>query len=109
MKFKARKITPKKYVILQNDVMLTQSDLEEERKYYQQFFNEKVVILQAGTSLVNNYFTESNKTRQVDDFGRIAIPKQIRERLNIKEGDELEVLWSDDGVYFRNVVRENDG
>lgn len=35
--------------------------------------------------------------RQVDDLGRIVIPKEIRRNLGIKEGDKLEVFINEDG------------
>lgn len=35
-------------------------------------------------------------TRQVDDLGRITIPKSYREELNIKEGEQVEVELSND-------------
>ena len=35
--------------------------------------------------------------RRVDDLGRIVIPKEIRRRLDIKEGDPLEVYANQNG------------
>ena len=29
--------------------------------------------------------------RRIDDIGRVVIPKEIRHKLNIKEGDPLEI------------------
>ncbi|OYT45522.1 MAG: AbrB family transcriptional regulator [Desulfurococcales archaeon ex4484_42] len=34
----------------------------------------------------------------------ITIPKEVREKLNIKEGDELEVIVVDDGIMLRKIV-----
>ena len=40
--------------------------------------------------------------RQVDDLGRIVIPKEIRRTLKIREGDPLEIYTEKDGgVIFR--------
>lgn len=40
--------------------------------------------------------------RRIDDLGRVAIPKEIRRTLRIKEGDPLEVYTtSDGGVVFK--------
>lgn len=51
-----------------------------------------------------------HKKRKVDDIGRVTIPRNIRERLNIKPGDELSVFYSNNGgVYFRKAVRNNAG
>lgn len=35
-----------------------------------------------------------NIIRRIDDIGRIVIPKEIRKKLNIEEGDPLE-FWLD--------------
>lgn len=34
--------------------------------------------------------------RRIDDLGRIVIPKEIRQRCHIKEGDPLEIFVSED-------------
>lgn len=39
--------------------------------------------------------------RRIDDLGRIAIPKEIRRTLNIKEGDSLEMFVDDEGLILR--------
>ena len=36
--------------------------------------------------------------RRIDDLGRVVIPKEIRRRFNIKEGDPLEIWCTDEGV-----------
>jgi AbrB family looped-hinge helix DNA binding protein len=40
-----------------------------------------------------------NTTRKIDHLGRITIPKSMRDRLNIRTDDDLEmfILESDDG------------
>ena len=35
--------------------------------------------------------------RRVDDLGRIVIPKEVRNKLGIKEGDPLEIFVDKDG------------
>ncbi len=41
---------------------------------------------------------KENATRKVDTLGRVSIPKGMRDRLNIKELDEVEFfLLEDDG------------
>lgn len=43
--------------------------------------------------------------RRVDDLGRVVIPKEIRRKLNIREGDPLEISYTDDGgVFFRKYL-----
>ena len=39
--------------------------------------------------------------RRIDDLGRVVIPKEIRRKLRIREGDPLELLLDDDKVIFR--------
>lgn len=39
--------------------------------------------------------------RRVDDLGRIAIPKEIRRELGIKEGDALELFRDGKSVVFK--------
>lgn len=48
--------------------------------------------------------------RQVDDLGRIVIPKEIRRNLGIKEGDKLEIFIDEDGglVYHKYNVTSTD-
>lgn len=39
--------------------------------------------------------------RRIDDLGRVAIPKEIRRTLNIREGDALEIYIADGGVLYK--------
>ena len=39
--------------------------------------------------------------RRIDDLGRVVIPKSMREQLDWNEGDPIEVIGSDDGIYLR--------
>jgi len=39
--------------------------------------------------------------RRIDELGRVAIPKDIRKILHIKEGDPFELFTIEDGVCFR--------
>lgn len=39
--------------------------------------------------------------RRIDDLGRVAIPKEVRRTLKIKEGDPLEIYTIDDGICFK--------
>lgn len=36
--------------------------------------------------------------RRIDDLGRIVIPKEIRKRMRVKEGDPLELCITEDGA-----------
>lgn len=40
-------------------------------------------------------------TRRVDDLGRVAIPKEFRKRLEISEGDLLEIIVTREGILLR--------
>lgn len=39
--------------------------------------------------------------RCIDDLGRVAIPKEIRRTMAIREGDPLEIYITDGGILFR--------
>lgn len=36
--------------------------------------------------------------RRIDDLGRVVIPKEIRQRFGIREGDALDIFTSDEGI-----------
>lgn len=44
--------------------------------------------------------------RRIDDLGRVAIPKEIRRKLNIKEGDPLEICLDGNKVIFELYVSD---
>lgn len=47
--------------------------------------------------------------RRIDDLGRVVIPKEIRRKLNIHEGDPLEISYTDDGgVFFRKYLTDKE-
>lgn len=35
--------------------------------------------------------------RRIDDLGRIVIPREVRQNMNIREGDPLEIFTTRDG------------
>lgn len=39
--------------------------------------------------------------RNMDDLGRVVIPKEIRRSIGVKEGDEMEIFATNRGVYFQ--------
>lgn len=41
---------------------------------------------------------------QVDDMGRFVIPKKIRNELNLKEGDKLEIFTHENYVVLEKVI-----
>ena len=42
--------------------------------------------------------------RRVDDLGRVAIPKEIRRALTIRENDPLEIFTTSDSVIFKKYA-----
>lgn len=40
-------------------------------------------------------------TRPLDNLGRIVIPKEFRNELNIEEKDELQIFLLEDGLYVK--------
>ena len=51
--------------------------------------------------------------RQIDELGRIVIPKELRERFGIKNGDEVMIEFNEDGIiihpeeYYKDVKRND--
>ena len=41
--------------------------------------------------------------RNIDDLGRIVIPKEIRRTLEIKDNDTLEIFATQNGIFIRKV------
>lgn len=39
--------------------------------------------------------------RRIDDLGRLVVPKEIRRKLEIREGDALELFYTEDSVVFK--------
>lgn len=39
--------------------------------------------------------------RRIDDLGRVVIPKDIRNNMNLREGDPLEIFIENDAVVFK--------
>ncbi len=48
---------------------------------------------------------ETGLTRKIDGLGRLVIPKEIRERFNIKENDYLEFLISNEGFFIKRYSK----
>ena len=42
--------------------------------------------------------------RRIDDLGRVVIPKEIRRKYNIHEGDPLEITLEEDKICFELYV-----
>lgn len=42
-------------------------------------------------------------TRYMDDLGRIVVPKEIRRKFNLREGEPLEIFIGDDGIIFKKL------
>ncbi len=45
--------------------------------------------------------------RQVDNTGRICLPKDIRQALGWQKGDTLLMAAQDDGIFIRRVLPED--
>lgn len=46
--------------------------------------------------------------RRIDDLGRIVIPKEIRRKFNIHEGDPLEITLDENKVCFELYIPSDD-
>lgn len=51
----------------------------------------------------NNYFN-----KKIDGLGRLVIPKEIREQLNIYNGNILNISINDEAVVIRKNVEKTD-
>ena len=49
---------------------------------------------------------ETGTVRRVDDLGRIVIPKEIRRKLGIREGDPLEIFLHEDCICFKKYTTD---
>lgn len=38
--------------------------------------------------------------RRIDDLGRVVIPKELRKKFDIREGDALEIYTTNEGIMF---------
>lgn len=47
---------------------------------------------------------KSGIIRRIDDLGRVAIPKEIRRMINVKEGDALEICLDGDRLYIEKYI-----
>lgn len=54
---------------------------------------------------------KENATRKIDSLGRVSIPKGMRDRLELKEGDEVEfyTLRADNGEMFVCMTNHKGG
>ena len=44
--------------------------------------------------------------RNIDDLGRIVIPKEIRRTMGIKEGDPLEIYVTEEGICLKTQLTQ---
>ena len=51
---------------------------------------------------------ETGILRRIDELGRIVIPKEIRKKLKIREGDNLDIFVEEDSVILRKYSPLND-
>lgn len=49
---------------------------------------------------------ETGIVRKVDDLGRIVIPKELRDLLNIQTKDTLEIFLEDNRIILRKYERQ---
>lgn len=53
-------------------------------------------------------FKPTGMVRRIDELGRVVIPKELRRKLRMKEGDSVEVFLSNDGaVCFKKYWYED--
>ena len=42
--------------------------------------------------------------RKIDELGRIVVPKEMRRSLSIENGDEVEILFTEDGILVKKYI-----
>ena len=47
---------------------------------------------------------ETGILRRIDELGRIVVPKEIRKKLKIREGDNLDIFVSEDNVILKKYL-----
>lgn len=47
---------------------------------------------------------KSYSIRKIDELGRLVLPIEIRQILDIKEKDPLEISLKDDGVFIKKTI-----
>ena len=45
--------------------------------------------------------SKQQKSGRIDDLGRVVIPKTVREKLKLQEGDSLELFITDEEIIFK--------
>lgn len=43
--------------------------------------------------------------RKIDELGRVTLPKEFRDTLELKEKDEVEIFLLKDGFYIRKIQK----
>ena len=49
---------------------------------------------------------ETGIIRRIDDLGRICIPKEIRRRLKITDGDPIEIFTDGGNLALKSMLRK---
>ncbi len=48
---------------------------------------------------------QTGVVRKIDELGRIVLPKEIRRNLGIRDGENLEIFVTDNGVYLQKFSK----
>lgn len=51
---------------------------------------------------------KENTTRKLDNLGRVSVPKSMRDRLSLRDGDEVEFYMLHDGDNFYVAFGKSD-
>lgn len=46
--------------------------------------------------------------RKIDELGRVTLPKEFRDTLELEEKDEIEIFLLKDGFYIRKIQKLED-
>lgn len=85
-------------------------DKEEEEYFYFDLTKNNDYPIYELQKEENKYIAtlSTGSVRRVDDLGRICIPRELREKLNIKSGQPIEFFTQGDNIVLKKYIVEEE-